>query len=285
MPRKSYVIGVGLTAFAKPRGQVAFYELGREAAVKALLDAGINYDEVEQAYCAYNYLGTGCGQKTLYALGMTGIPIFNVNNACASGSNALFLARSAVESGAVECTMALGFEVMAPGPIVSPFKHEPPIQATFDIIAETRPESSGTPNGIIFGNGGQEYCEKYGTTWTQIAAIASKSHGHAANNPYSQFRNRISVDEVLKDKPTTNLAMVTDDTALYDTRSAIELTGSNMTRRAGKAALAKAKLSIEDIGMMEVHDCFAPNELLTYDALGMCAPGKAGDIVDRKDNT
>jgi sterol carrier protein 2 len=118
---KVYVIGVGMSKFIKPRGEIDYPEFGLEAAVKALNDAGISYDQVEFAACGYVFGDSTSGQRVLYQLGMTQIPIINVNNNCSTGSTALYQARSAVASGNAECALALGFERMSRGSLSQVF--------------------------------------------------------------------------------------------------------------------------------------------------------------------
>src|SRR5690606_11179687 len=101
--------------FAKPGASGPYHVMGAEAARLALDDAGIAYDDIEQAYAGYVHGYSTSGQRALYPLGMTGIPVINVNNNCSSGSTALYLARQAIESGAAESVLALGFDEMKPG--------------------------------------------------------------------------------------------------------------------------------------------------------------------------
>jgi sterol carrier protein 2 len=114
MASKVYVIGVGLTQFLKPRGNVSYTELGLQASVKALIDANLTYDNIEQAFCGYIYGDSTCGQRVLYQLGMTQIPIVNVNNNCSTGSTALWMGRTAIRGGA-DCVLCVGWEEMEPG--------------------------------------------------------------------------------------------------------------------------------------------------------------------------
>src|SRR5271163_1816420 len=112
---KVYVVGVGITQFLKPRGKVSYTELGLQAAVKALIDSNLTYDDIEEAYCGYIYGDSTCGQRVLYQLGMTQIPIVNVNNNCSTGSTALFLGRNSIRGGAADCVLCVGWEQMEPG--------------------------------------------------------------------------------------------------------------------------------------------------------------------------
>ncbi|GAA6012058.1 hypothetical protein JCM10207_005113 [Rhodosporidiobolus poonsookiae] len=323
--RKAYIVGVGQTAFSKPRNERDYHELAVEAATKALLDAGLNYDDVEQAFAGYVYGDSTCGQRALYALGMTGIPIVNVNNNCSTGSSALWLARQAIEYGVSECVLALGFEKMAPGSLQNAFSdREPPLSKTVALISDMELTTDGPFAAQIFGNAASEYIAKYGATWDDVANIAVKSHKHSANNPYAQFRQPKTREEVLKDKKVTQhltramccptsdggaaaivcsesflrahrlegqaieilaQAHTTDSPKLFEARSSIELAGADMTRRAARAVFQQAGVGPEDIQVVELHDCFAANELVTYDALGLCEPGKAHEVVRRGDNT
>lgn len=272
-----------------------------------------------------------CGQRALYHLGMTGIPIINVNNNCSTGSSALAVAANAVAAGQADCALALGFEKMAAGSLSSAWNDranpmEGTISQLFEIEGEKEYEKDdfGPFAARIFGAAGQEYCEKYGATWDHIAQIAAKNHKHSAVNPYAQFRNTPSATEVSKARaitreitlpmcsPTSDggaaaiivseafvhkhglesqaielagLGIATDSPKLYETRSRIELAGADMSRRAAQRAYEQAGVGPSDIQVIELHDCFAPNELVTYPALGLCAEGEAHKIVERGDNT
>ncbi|KAM0755902.1 thiolase-like protein [Meredithblackwellia eburnea MCA 4105] len=323
--RKTYIIGVGMTPFMKPRGLVDYPEMAVEATTKALLDAGVTYDDIESAYAGFCYGDSTSGQRALYALGLTQIPIVNVNNNCSTGSTALYMARQNVAVGLNECSLAVGFEKMQPGSLKSNFPDRvSPLSKTYDLLEDIAGKQVGPPAATIFTAGGEEYCEKYGATRMHVVEIASKNHSHSVNNPYSQFRNPMSVDEILKDKPITSMltrsmcsptsdgaaaaviaseafvkkhglenqaieivaqAMSTDSPRLFDDRSRIELTGADMTRTAARDAYQQAGITPKDVSVIELHDCFAANELLLYDSLGLCAPGEAHKLVEAKDNT
>src|SRR5262245_44543224 len=112
---KVFVIGVGMTDFK--RCETGIKELAQAAAKAALADANIEYNKVEQAYCGYINGMSTLGQQSLYGIGMTGIPVFNVHNNCSTGSTALYLAYNAIRSGISDCILALGFEKMQKGPL------------------------------------------------------------------------------------------------------------------------------------------------------------------------
>src|SRR5471032_983221 len=132
MSRNAYVTGVGMIPFAKPGASAPYDQMGALAARAALADAGLAYHDIEQAYCGYVYGDSTSGQKALYQVGMSGIPIFNVNNNCSTGSTALYLARQAIASGAAECVLVLGFEQMSPGALGAVFTDRPSPFAPFD---------------------------------------------------------------------------------------------------------------------------------------------------------
>ncbi|KAG6874154.1 hypothetical protein C0995_005572 [Termitomyces sp. Mi166 len=321
--RRTFLIGGGCTAFIK---------MGLEAATKALLDAGITYDLVESAYVGYVYGDSTCGQRALYSLGMTGIPVVNVNNNCSTGSSALFLANSAVKHGQTECSIALGFERMKPGSLGSNWPDRKPPMALFSSrMVELEQESVGENHGPnaprMFGDGAQEYFNKYGGNVETLAKISSKNHKHSLNNPYSQFRNGWSVEQVLNGKkinkqltvfmcsPTSDGAaccivasedfvhkhglenqaieivattLTTDSPAAFG-NSAMDLVGYTMTKNAAEKVFKEAGFAPgegrDQVGVVELHDCFAANELLTYPALGLCKIDEAHKMVERGDNT
>jgi sterol carrier protein 2 len=157
----AYVIGVGMTKFIKPRGKVDYPELGFEACVKALLDAGVNYDEVDQAVACYCYGDSTCGQRVLYQLGMTQIPIYNVNNNCSTGSTGLNMARTLVGYGAADCVLVVGFEKMNPGSLSANFNDRAnPTGISNIVMKETRGITNAPGAAQLFGNAGREYMEK-----------------------------------------------------------------------------------------------------------------------------
>ncbi|KAI9276422.1 thiolase-like protein [Sporodiniella umbellata] len=322
---KVYVIGVGMSKFIKPRGEVDYPEFGLEAAVKALNDAGVTYDAVEFAAVGYVYADSTAGQRVLYQLGMTQIPIINVNNNCSTGSTALYQARNAVASGTAECALALGFERMARGSLGSTFSDRTnPLDHVGTLMATERGFEPKAPMAAqIFGNAGIAYMERYGATAKHMAKIAEKNHRHSSLNPYSQFRDVYSLKQI-EDSPTvfgplTKLqccptsdgagcsilaseafvekhklwdqaveivaqVMATDSPQMLS-KDAIEWAGCDMTRRAAVQAYKQAKITANDVQVIELHDCFSANELLTYDALGLVPEGKAHELVDSGNNT
>lgn len=174
----AYVLGVGLTKFIKPRGKgkaifatlglllktcfiVDYTELGFEAGIKALLDAQINYDDVEQGIACYCYGDSTCGQRVFYQFGMTQIPIYNVNNNCSTGSTGLHMARNMVSHGVVDCVMVVGFEKMFPGSLQSFFQDRTnPTGTTGEMMRATRGVTNAPGAAQMFGNAGREYMEK-----------------------------------------------------------------------------------------------------------------------------
>ncbi|KAJ9642401.1 hypothetical protein H2201_004793 [Coniosporium apollinis] len=320
-----YVLGVGMTKFIKPRGKVDYTELGFEAGVKAMLDAHINYDDVDQAVACYCYGDSTCGQRVFYQFGMTQIPIYNVNNNCSTGSTGLYMGRSLIGHGAADCVLVIGFEKMFPGSLQTFFQdRENPTGTTNKIMKETRGITSAPGAAQLFGNAGREYMEKYGAKAEDFAEIARINHAHSKNNPYSQFQQQYTLEEILKSpmihEPLTKLqccptsdggaaavlvsqafldahpelksqavliagqCMATDSPNLFN-KSAIELVGYSMSKHAAKEALAEAKVSPKDIRVCELHDCFSANEMCTIDALGLCEPGKAHEMVRAGDIT
>jgi sterol carrier protein 2 len=158
----AYVLGVGMTKFIKPRGKVDYHEMGFEAGVKAMLDAQITYDDVEQGVACYVYGDSTCGQRVFYQFGLTKIPIYNVNNNCSTGSSGLALARTMVSNGAADCVLVVGFEKMSPGSLQSYFNdRENPTGLFGMMMAETRGVTNAPGAAQMFGNAGREYMEKY----------------------------------------------------------------------------------------------------------------------------
>jgi len=321
MPEKVYVVGVGMTKFEKPQSKKWDYpDMAKEAATKALEDAGISFEDVEQACVGYVYGETTCGQRAVYQLGMTGIPVYNVNNACSTGSTALFMARQLVAGGIADCVLALGFEKMEKGSLAPKFSDRTnPMDKHFSKMVQLRGLANAPGAPQIFGNAGREHMEKYGTTKEQFAKIAEKNHRHSANNPYSQFQDVYSLEEILaspvvhepiRDRqccPTSDgaaaailaskrfveqhdlwdkaveivaQAMKTDLPSTFEDDSCIKLVGFDLSREAARQVYEESGYGPEDVDVIELHDCFSTNELITYEALGLCEEGKGGRLID-----
>jgi sterol carrier protein 2 len=321
MARKVYVIGVGMTKFEKPGKRDWDYpDMAKEAGTKALEDAGIPYDQVEQACLGYCYGDSTCGQRAVYGLGLTGIPVYNVNNNCATGSTALFMAKQFIEGNIADCVLALGFEKMEKGSLgIKYTDRTTPMDKHFEAMVELRGFAEAPPAPQFFGNAGREHMDKYGTKPEHFAKIAHKNHKHSVNNPYSQFRDEYSLEDIMNApmvyEPLTKLqccptsdgagaailasedfvkkhglqakaveiaamAMTTDFSSSFDTKSCIKLIGSDMTRAAAQKVYEQSGLGPEDVDVIELHDCFSANEMVTYEALGLCDEGKGGELID-----
>ena len=325
MNAKVCVAGVGMIPFSKPGASEPYDQLGARATAAALEDASLNFDKIEQAYVGYVYGDSTSGQKALYHLGMTGIPIINVNNNCSTGSSALFLARQAIESGAAECVLAVGFEQMNPGALGAVFDDRP---TPFDDFDRECDELVGMPEVPLalryFGGAGLEHMKRYGTPLESFAKIRAKASRHASNNPLALFRNPVTADEVLaspvmwpnvmtrlmacpptcggaaavlaseefakKNNLRTDVqikaqAMTTDFPSTFESHNMMKLVGYDMAVEAAHKVYAETGVGPEDLDVVELHDCFAHNELITYEALGLCPEGNAEQFINDEDNT
>ena len=325
MSRNVYVTGVGMIPFAKPGASAPYDQMGALATRQALDDAGIAYELVEQAYCGYVYGDSTSGQKALYQVGMTGIPVVNVNNNCSTGSTALFLARQAIASGAAECVLVLGFEQMSAGALASVFSDRPSPFDPFDQVTDELVGMPGIPLALrYFGGAGLAHMNKYGTPLSAFAKIRAKASRHAVNNPLALFRKEVTTEDVLAapmiwDGVMTRLmacpptcgaaaavlvsedfarrhglkqdvyiaaqAMTTDRPSTFDAKDMMRVVGYDMTREAAAKVYAQSGLGPEDLDVVELHDCFAHNELITYEALGLCPEGGADKFINEGDNT
>ncbi|MDT0460461.1 lipid-transfer protein [Streptomyces sp. DSM 41527] len=323
MAGKAYVVGVGMTKFEKPETREwQYWDMAKEAGSKALADAGIGYEAVEQLPVGFCYQASTAGQRAAYELGLTGIPVYNVNNNCATASTALMMARQFVEAGINDCVMALGFEKMKRGALGGGADggdfQTSPVARHYGVMAAAHGFEMTPPTAQIFGNAAREHMERHGTTAEQLAAVGAKNHRHSAHNPHAQFQDVYTVEEVLAartvHRPLTKLqcsptsdgaaaavvaserfvrehgltdraveivaqAMTTDTEESFSSGSCIDAVGKPMTRAAARQVFAACGLGIEDVDVIELHDCFSINELLTYEALGMCADGESGKLV------
>ena len=325
MSGKVKVAGVGMIPFTKPGASDNYDVMGATAARLALDDAGISFDQIGQAYVGYVYGDSTCGQAALYHLGTSGVPIVNVNNNCSTGSSALFLARQAVESGMVDCALALGFEQMNPGALGSVFTDRPsPMKQFYKQRKAMQEAAKDKPDAAqYFGGAGLEYSERYGTKPETFAKISEKARKHASNNPYAVFKDLLSVEEIMASPqiygpltrfqccpPTCGAAaavvcsesfasahglsntitikaqtMTTDFDSTFDSHSMIKLIGYDMAKAAADSVFEAAGVGPEDIQVCELHDCFTANELLTYEALGLTGEGTAEQFIWDGENT
>ncbi|KOT57925.1 MULTISPECIES: lipid-transfer protein [Streptomyces] len=324
MTGKAYIIGVGMTKFEKPETRDwQYWDMAGEAGGKALADAGVPYGVVEQVPVGYCHQASTAGQRAVYELGLTGVPVYNVNNNCATGATALMMARQFVASGLNDCVLALGFEKMKRGALGGGADSgdfaASPVARHYGVMAAAHGFEMTPPTAQIFGNAAREHMDRYGTTERQLAAVGAKNHRHSADNPNAQFQDVYMVEEILAartvHRPLTKLqcsptsdgaaaavvaserfvrdhgledraveiagqAMTTDTADSFASGSCIDVVGRPMSRAAARQAYEASGLGIEDVDVIELHDCFSVNELLTYEALGLCAEGESGKLVE-----
>jgi acetyl-CoA acetyltransferase len=256
---------------------------------------------------------------------MTGIPIVNVNNNCSTGSTALYLARQAIASGAADCVLALGFEEMGKGALASKFNDRHSPFQRFDDATTELFGASDMPFALrYFAGAGSAHMKQYGTQLSTFAKIRAKASRHAVNNPLAMFRTEVTEEEVMNSPmiwpgvmtrlmacpPTCGAAaailcspafakahgidagvrikaqaMATDRPVTFEARDMREVIGFSMSEAASKQVYESAGVGPDDIDVVELHDCFAQNELLTYEAIGLCPKGGAEKFIVDGDNT
>ncbi|XP_013775097.1 non-specific lipid-transfer protein-like [Limulus polyphemus] len=324
--RRVFVVGVGMTKFEKPTAvKIDYPDMVKEAVGKALDDAHIKYDDIQQACVGYVYGDSTCGQRALYEVGMTGIPIYNIHNNCSTGSSALLMASQLLKGGISDCVLALGFEKMERGSLTSKFRDRVnPMDKHIRLLSSIQVVEPAPMTAQMFGGAGLEHSKKYGTTQQHFAKIAWKNHKHSTNNPYSQFQKEYTLEEIMNSPvifgpltklqccPTSNgaaaailvsedfvhqhrlekqaveilgMEMATDIPSTFEEKSCIKLVGFDMTKKAADTLYQKTGLTPAQVDVIELHDCFSTNELITYEALGLCEIGKGGELVDSGNNT
>ena len=317
------VIGVGMVPFQKPGASDDYPEMGEKAIRAALKDAGIDFSEVQQAYAGYVYGDSTCGQRVVYSVGKTGIPVFNVNNNCSTGSTALMLAQQAIAGGIADCVLAVGFEKMEKGALSAKWDDRAnPLEHHAGVMQDVQGFTAAPPAAQMFGGAGREYRWKHGTKRETFAKIAAKARTHAAKNPYALFKEELDVDAILASPevfdpltryqccpPTCGAAAailcsdefakkhgiskpvwiagqaMTTDTPSSFGKSMIQMVGFDMTKDAARKVYEQAGLGPSDVDVVELHDCFTANELLTYEGLGLCPEGEAEKFIWDADNT
>ena len=324
MSHEVFVSGVGMIPFVKPGTSGTYQEMGEQAVRLALEDSGASYDQVQQVYAGYVYGDSTCGQAAVYRLGMSGIPVINVNNNCSTGSTALFLARQAIEGGVAECVLALGFEQMNPGALGAVFEDRPnPLEKFIESADEIEGKSKVPVALRLFGGAGLEHQKKYGTRDETFARVSQKARLHAKHNPRAIFRDEVSIEEVLSSPPMhgvltrlqccpptcgaaaalltsekfakkhglrsdvkmTGQSMTTDFTSSFEGKTMMQIVGSDMSRAAANDLYERTGIGPDDVDVVELHDCFTSNEIITYEALQLTEQGGSEQFVSDGNNT
>jgi acetyl-CoA acetyltransferase len=300
-----HVVGIGMTPFGRHEGK-SLVDLGGDAIRTALADAGLEYSDVEIAYCGHVGQGTTAGQRVLYSVGTTGIPIFNVENACASGTSALRSAVMAVSAGMCKVALAVGFEVMGRGPLSA--GRDERLQRAQSAEGSKVPVMPG-----LFANLFRAHSARYGTTVEQMAMVSRKNRDYGSKNPRSQYRDPLSVDEVLAARPVAPpltllmccptssgaaAAVVASDDVARRTRAPARVVASallsdppadpadplsgivQINSAVAQRAYEESGVKPDQIDLAEVHDCFAIAEIVHYENLGFCPRGEGGKFVE-----
>ncbi|WP_133648719.1 lipid-transfer protein [Paraburkholderia flava] len=324
MGRRVNIIGVGITPFTKPGASPQYYQMASDAGRTALADAGVQYAQVDQVYAGYVYGDSTCGQRAVYEIGLTGVPVVNVNNNCSTGSTALWLARQAVESGAAECVLVLGFEQMSRGALTAKFDdRETPLSLHIRVVDQVQGPSTDPLAAQMFGGAGREYMARYGIRRETFGMISVKAREHASRNPNALFREKLDLQQVMQSEevfdPLTRFqccpptcgagaavlcsddfarrhgardpvyiaaqSMTTDYPSSFTPPSMTRMVGYDMSARAARQVYESAGIGPQDVQVVELHDCFTTNELLSYEALGLCPEGGAEKFIVDGDNT
>jgi benzoylsuccinyl-CoA thiolase BbsB subunit len=298
------IAGVGMTKFGK-QGERTIEEIGREALIRAMKDAGVGRQDIDEVFCGSSYGGPLIGQRILRDLGMTGIPITNVENACSSGAAALREAAWAVKAGRAEAIAVIGVEKLTRfggGTL--------PLEET-DIEVNL-----GNVMPAVYAMRARRYMHETGATARHLAMIAVKSHDYGARNPNAQLQNPVTIEEVLGSRmiadpltlymccPTGDgaaAAIVTSEararrfcaksvrieasvlqSGQYKTGFR-DMASSELTERTSRLAYEVAGIGPQDVDVVEVHDAFASAELMYYEALGLCGKGEGAAMIERGD--
>ena len=298
--REVCIIGVGMTPFGR-HSEIWVEELGRKACETAIRDSGVRREDIQVAYCSHSFQGRVTGQRILKDLGLTGMPVINIENACAGGGTSFHETWMAIAGGVYNIGIAIGVEKMTKGLI------PPNIEDLDGLMGRTYPGR--------FAMMAQRHMYEYGTTKEQLALVSVKNHKNGSLNPYAHYQEALSLEEVLNSRmvaepltlfqccPVTDGAAVavlcSKDIAKRYHDIPIEIDASVVTsgiyksirkghissetelsKRAAQEAYEMASLGPEDIDVAEVHDCFSIAELLHYEELGFCRFGESGKLIE-----
>jgi len=301
-----YILGVDMIKFGRfPDRSVP--NIGAEAALMALDDAGLGIEDMQALYCGNLGQSSGMvGQRILQEIGQTGIPVVNCANACATGATAFREAWTSVKAGLYDVVLAVGVEQMGKGLLGG-------TGAGKGIPKEGLLGSGTMP--AVFAEAGMEHSRNHGTTFEQFAKISVKNHHHSTMNPKAMYQIETPLDDVMNAEmisyPNTKLmcsvnvdgsaaavlvsekkakelgmkravkvkaSVITSDP--YQERDLVMPDVNTCTRKAAKEAYEMAGVGPEDIDLVELHDCFATAEMLHYENLGLCRDGEAGRMID-----
>jgi len=320
-----FVGGAAMTAFQKPGASPTYDVMGADAVIRALGDAGLTYNDVDEAFVGFVFGDSGSAQQTLYRCGVTGIPITNLSNACASGASAIYLASLAIRSGKADCVLALGFDQMVAGSLgLSGYDDRPPVvEKHLAMLADSGQEPAFSPVIQFFSLAAEEYRAQRGIDRTLFSEVAVKSRRHAVHNPYALFREEITCEQVEHSRhvygkfnllhccpPTSGAAAVllvsekfaksygiarnvelagvsqrSDGASSFNEGSFVKAVGYDMVRDGAAEAYEEAGVDPSDVDVAEVNDNFASTELINYEALQLCAPGDVEKYVLGAGNT
>ena len=304
-----YILGTDMIKFGKLSDR-SVPQLGAEAALLALDDAGLSIHDMEALYCG-NLMQSNAmvGQRILQQIGQTGIPVVNCANACATGATAFREGWTAIKAGLYDLVLCVGVEQMAGAGLLGGGGGGKGIPTEGLLGSGTMP--------AVFAEAGMEHSRKYGTTFEQFAKVSVKNHWHSTMNPKARYQIETPLDEVMNAEmisyPNTKLmcSVNVDGSAaavLASEKKARELglkravkvkasiltsdrftqrdltmpDVNTCTREAAKKAYEMAGVGPEDINLIELHDCFATAEILHYENLGICKDGEAGRMIDEK---
>jgi acetyl-CoA acyltransferase len=304
-----YVLGIDMLKFGRyPEQSVP--ELGAQAALLALDDAGLRIQDVQALFCG-NLLQASAmvGQRILQEIGQTGIPVTNSSNACATGATAFREGWTAIKAGLYDLVLVVGVEQMGKAGLLGGGGGSRGIPKEGLLGSQLMP--------AVFAEAGMEHTRKYGTTFAQFAMVSVKNHHHSTRNAKSMYQMETPLEQVMSAEmiayPNTKLmcSVNVDGAAaavLASERKARELglrravrvkasvltsdpwterdlvmpDVNTCTRRAAKQAYEMAGVGPDDLDLVELHDCFATAEILHYENLGLCGDGEAGKLIDER---
>ena len=302
-----YILGTDMIKFGRfPDRNVA--DLGAQAALMALDDAGVTMKDVEALWCGNLVQADAMvGQRMMQSLGMTGIPVVNCANACATGATAFREAWMSIKAGLYDLVLAVGCEQMGKGLLGGPGGGRKGIPKEGLLGSGTMP--------AVFAEAGMEHTRKYGTTFEQFAKVSVKNHHHSTMNDKAMYQIETPLEQVMNAEmisyPNTKLmcsvnvdgaaaAVLTSESKArelglgravkvrasvltsdpYTDRDLVMPDVNACTRLAAKVAYETAGVGPDDIDLVELHDCFATAEILHYENLGLCDDGEAGRLID-----
>jgi benzoylsuccinyl-CoA thiolase BbsB subunit len=289
-----FVIGGAMIAMGKYPAS-SYSNLAIPAVLNALADASVTREQIGAVYCGHAFGGMLTGQRIIKEIGLGGIPVINIDNACSGGASALNQAYHGVKQGRHDAALVIGVDKL------TQFG-----SGTLPLCADDAEVRQGMTMPALYAMRARRYLYERDAEVADLARVSVKARRHSARNPYAQYRNPVTIEEVLSSRPIADPLTLLQCCPTGDGASAVVIASGSFSKRIGRPSMRiaasalhsgqvtdgfrnmlrpditfdcageayrEAAIGPEDLDVVELHDAFTIAELLYYEALGLCAVG------------